>query len=96
MRVAFSSMAWNRLQLAGRAADNLQYFRGRCLLLQRLAQIIGALTQLVEQARVLDGDDGLIGEIRDEFDLLVSEGADLCAIDGDSADEFVILEHRRN
>ncbi len=37
--------------------------RRRRLLLQRLGQIVGALAQLVEQPRVLDGDDGLGGEV---------------------------------
>src|SRR5262249_14100801 len=46
-----------RLQLARRTADDLQHLGGRRLLLQRFAQ-------LVEQASVLDGDDGLSGEAR--------------------------------
>ena len=46
----------HRLEVARRARDDLQHLRGRRLLLQRLAQF-------VEQARVLDGDDGLAGEI---------------------------------
>ena len=59
------------------------------MLLQRLAQIVRALTQLVEQAGVLDGDDGLAGEICDQLDLLVGEGAYLLAIDGDGADQLI-------
>ena len=35
------------------------------LLLQRLGQIVGALAQFIEQPRVLDGDNGLGGEIFD-------------------------------
>jgi hypothetical protein len=50
--------------------------------LQRLAQIIGALPQLIEQARVLDGDDGLAGETLDQLDLLIGEWADLLAKNG--------------
>ena len=53
----------HRLQFARRAGDDLQHLRGRGLLLQRLGQIVGALAQLVEQPRVLDGDDGLGGEV---------------------------------
>ena len=45
------------LQIEGRAADDLEHVGGGGLLLQRFAQ-------LVEQPRVLDGDDGLGGEIR--------------------------------
>ena len=65
----------------------LQHLRGRGLLLQRFAQ-------LVEQARVLDGDDGLGGEVLHQLDLLVGERADLLAVDADRADQLVFLEHR--
>ncbi len=55
------------LQIERRAADHLEHVGGGGLLLQRFAQ-------LVEQARILDRDDGLGGEILDQFDLLVGEG----------------------
>ena len=47
----------------GELEMTLQHLRGRGLLLQRLGEIVGALAQLVEQPRVLDGDDGLRGEV---------------------------------
>ena len=75
------------LQVEGRAADRLEHVGGGGLLLQRFAQ-------LVEQARVLDGDDGLAGEVLHQFDLLVGEGANLLAVDGKDADQLVVLEHR--
>ena len=50
--------------------------------------------QLVEQPRVLDRDDGLGGEVLNQLDLLVGERPDLLAVDGDRADQLVILEHR--
>ena len=56
----------HRLQIEGRAADDLEHVGGGGLLLQRFAQ-------LVEQPRVLNGDDGLIGEGLDQRDLLVGE-----------------------
>ena len=77
----------HRLQIEGRAADDLEHVGGGGLLLQRFAQ-------LVEQAGVLDGDDGLGGEVRDQLDLLVGERPHLLAVDGDGADKFVLLEHR--
>src|SRR5262245_5045219 len=83
-----------RLQFARRLANDLQHFGGCSLLLQRFAEIVGALSQLVEQPRVLDGDDGLSSEVLDQLDLLVGEGADLLSVDSDSADQFVVLEHR--
>ena len=43
--------------------------------------------QLVEQPRVLDGDDGLGGEVLDQLDLLVGEGPNLLAIDNESANQ---------
>ena len=46
----------HRLQIERRAADDLEHVGGGGLLLERFAQ-------LVEQARVLDGDDGLRGEV---------------------------------
>jgi hypothetical protein len=38
------------------------------------------LSQFVEQPRVLDGDDGLGGEIRDQSDLPIGEWTDFLAI----------------
>jgi hypothetical protein len=49
------------------------------LLLQRFAQ-------LAEEARVLDSDDSLGGEVLDQFDLLVGERTNLLAVDDDSPD----------
>jgi hypothetical protein len=43
------------------------------------------LPQLVEQSRVLDGDDGLLREVLNQRDLLVRERANLLAIDDDNA-----------
>ena len=58
----------NGLQLSGRAGDDLEHLRGRRLLLQRLGEIVRSLAQLVEQPCVLDCDDGLPGEVRDQLD----------------------------
>ena len=51
-RRRFDQRIEHRLQIEGRAADDLEHVGGGGLLLQRFAQ-------LVEQPRVLDGDDGL-------------------------------------
>ena len=69
-------------------------FDGRGLLLQRLCEIIGALAQFIKQPRVLDGDDGLGGEVRDKLDLLLSERTDFLAVDGDETDQNIFPEHR--
>ena len=70
--------------------------RCRGLLLQRFGEIVGALAQFAEQPRVLDGDDGLRGEVLHQLDLFVGERPHLLAIDADRADEFVILQHRHD
>src|ERR1700730_6275258 len=54
------------LQVKGRTADDLEHVCGGSLLLQRFAQF-------VEQARVLDGDDGLISKGLNQPDLLGGE-----------------------
>ncbi len=60
-------------QITWRAADDLEDFRrGRPFLKGR--------TQFVEQPRVLDSDDGLGGEVLNQIDLLVCEGADFLAL----------------
>ena len=51
----------------------LQHLRGRRLLLQRLGQFARARLHLVEQPHVLDRDHRLVGEGRDQLDLLVGE-----------------------
>ena len=68
--------------------DDLEHIGGGSLLLQRFES---RALQLVEQPRVLDGDDGLRGEILDQLDLLVGERANLLAVDDDCADEFIVL-----
>ncbi len=76
-------------QIEGRAADDLEHVGGGGLLLQRLAQ-------LVEQPGVLDGDDGLVGEIGEQRDLFVREGTNFLTINRDCPNQLIILEHRHN
>jgi hypothetical protein len=45
-------------------------------------------------AGIFYGDDGLLGEIAHQFDLLVGEGTDLLAIDGNRTDQLVFFQHR--
>ena len=85
-----------RLKFAGRGADHLEHVGGGGLLLQRFGQIVGALTQLVEQPRVLDGDDGLGGKVLHQLDLLVGERTHLLAEDSDGADQPFLFEHGYN
>src|SRR5215472_13386268 len=78
----------HRLQIEGRSADHLEHVGGGGLLRE-------GLPQLVEQPGVLYGDDGLVGEILDQLDLLVGERTDLLAVDDEAADPFALFEQRR-
>ena len=63
------------------------------MLLKRLRKIACALTQFVEQPRILDSDDGLSSEVLNQLDLLVGEWAHLLAVDENGADQLVVLKH---
>src|SRR5262249_48496397 len=82
----FQHRVEHRPQIAGRTTDDLQYIGSGGLLLERLAQ-------LIEQPRVLDGDDGLVCEILHQRDLLIGKWSDLLAINSNPADQFVVFEH---
>src|SRR5262249_36429476 len=68
----------------------------RRLLLQGFAQVIGTLTQFIEEPRVLDGDDRLGGEICHQLNLLVREGTNFLTKDDDGSNQVIVLEHRHN
>jgi hypothetical protein len=70
----------------GRAGNGTQDIGAGGLIFERLPQ-------LVEEARILDGDDGLGGEILDQLDLLFSERPYLLTINTDYTDQFISLEH---
>ena len=53
-----------------------------------------ARLQLLEQADVLDGDDGLVGEGRDELDLLVGERLDSAPRTMNTPTTVALPEHR--
>ena len=76
-------------QVEGRAADDLEHFRGGCLLLQGLGEIGRPLPQFVKEPRVLDGNHRLRSEVLHQLDLLVGEGPNLLTIDPYN----VVLEH---
>src|SRR5262249_18007896 len=82
----FNERLQHRLEIEGGAADHLEHVGGGGLLLERLPQ-------LVQQPDVLDGDDGLRGEILDQIYLLIVEGSDLLAIDSDRTNQVIPLEH---
>jgi hypothetical protein len=52
---------------------------------------VACAPQFIQQAHVLDRDDGLLGEIAQQLDLLVGEGADLLTEDADRTNELAVL-----
>ena len=50
--------------------------------------------EFVKQPRVLDGDDGLGGEILYQCNLLIGEWADFRAKKDKCTDKIIVLEHR--
>src|SRR4029077_19428568 len=63
----------DRLHVGGGAADDAEHLRRRRLVFEGLAQLCVALFELFKQTDVFDGDDGLVGEGFQQFDLLVRE-----------------------
>ena len=82
--------------MARRVRDYSQDIRRGCLLLQRFREVSGALSKVVKQPRVLDGDDSLAGEVLEQGDLLIGKWTNFLAKDGYGADQLCVLEHRRS
>jgi hypothetical protein len=83
----------HRLQVE-RGADGLADFAKGFELLHRPRELAGALLQLLEQADILDRDDGLRGEGLQELDLPVSKRPYLGPPDGDRSDGLGPAEQR--
>src|SRR4030095_14951089 len=66
---------------------------GGRVLLQGLDQAGVLGLELAEEARVLDGDDGLVGEGSDKVNLLVGERANLRAPHEEESDQIVLPQH---
>ena len=90
----FDYCVQHRLDIRGRAADNLQHVAGRGLVLERFLEIARAGVQFVEQADILDRDDGLVGEGLKQVDLPLRKRLDLAARYGDCADRIAVLQDR--
>ena len=81
MRAAFASMAWNT------GSSSPGELEMTCSTSEVAVCCCSDCAQLVEQPRVLDGDDGLGGEVRQQIDLLVGEWPHLLAVNADRADQ---------
>src|SRR5215813_15318548 len=75
------------MQIEGRSTDDLQDISRCRLLLQRVPQF-------VEQPRILNGDDGLVGKRRYQLDLLFRKWFRRGLSDEDDADDVVLAQER--
>src|SRR5262245_39702454 len=90
----FNERLQYRLEIEGRAADDLEHIGGGGLLLQRFAQLVRARLHLVEQPHVLDRDHRLVGEGVDQLYFLVTERPHGGAGQDDHADRRSFAQQR--
>ncbi len=84
-----------RAQLVAHAGQELRLILARHFELAALVlEFSGTSTQFGQQPCILDSNDGLAREVLDQVDLPVGERPHFLAINGDRADELVLLEHR--
>src|SRR5215831_6420771 len=76
----------HRLKVESRTTDDLEHVGGGSLLLQGLAQFI-------EQSRVLDGDNGLRGEVGKQLNLFIGELTHFSPIDSNCSEVLPLFQH---
>ena len=69
----------HRRDLCRRLGNDTEHLARRRLVFEAFGQFLLPGLEVVEEAGVLDGDDGLVGEGFDEGDLAIGEAARLCA-----------------
>jgi len=91
----------DRLQLIGRTRDDAEHLTDRGLIFQRSREFRRLDLDLscssllcLEQPRVLNGDDGLVGEGLDKCNLIVSECTSITACDSDRPDRLPSAHQR--
>src|SRR3990167_8478385 len=83
----------NGLEIKRGATDHLEDFAGGGLLLEGLGEVAVPGLQFLEQADVLDGDDGLVGKGLDHLDLLLGEWPDLVPMDYHNSNQDPLPQH---
>ena len=85
----------NRLEIDGRAADDLEYVGGGGLLLQRLREVARLRLHLLKQTDIADGDHRLIGKSLQQGNLLFAERIHFSATEQNRSDALA-LTHQGN
>jgi hypothetical protein len=84
----------HRLQIEGRAADDLKHVARRGLVFERFLKFARAGLQFTEQPRIFHCNDGLRGEVLQQQDLFLSEWTDLLPVDADHPEQPIVLPQR--
>ena len=58
-----------------------------------LGEVVSALTEFVEQPRVLDGDDSLGSKVLHKRDLFVGERMNFSTVNSDYSNKIIVFEH---
>ena len=82
----------HRLRVQGRVHD-LTDLAERAQLLHGSGELLRTLVEGLEESHVVDGDDRLVGEGREQCHVAVVEGPHLATVDRDRADTVVVLQH---
>ena len=93
-RGGFDNRLEHRLEIEGRAADDLEHVARRGLIFERFLEVAGALLQFADQPRVLDRDHRLVGEGLHQLDLSLGERLDALARQCDDADRLAFAQQR--
>src|SRR5262249_55105641 len=81
------------LDISRRAANDTQDLTRRCLSIESGCQLTVASLQFLEQAHILNGDDSLVGERLQEFDLVLWERPHHSPGDADHSDAGTVSNH---
>src|SRR5215472_6599724 len=82
----------HRLNVGRRTGDYAQHLASRGLILKRLLKFALACLLRLEQPRVFDGDDGLVGEGLEYLNLLVGEGLYLGTPENQHANRILVTD----
>jgi hypothetical protein len=91
----FDHCVQHRLDIGGRAADDVEHVAGRGLVFERFLEVSGALLQLPIGLGAGNGDDRLLGEGLQQGDLAVGEAADLCTGQHYRTDRRAVAQQRQ-
>ena len=89
-RRAFGDHVEHRLNIGRRPTDDVEHFADRGLIFERFLHLARARVHVLEQPHVLDRDHRLVGEGRDQIDLLGREWTHVRAAQRKGTDRLLL------